>query len=64
MTTCPACKGKDVRVGWPEAIPCAGRMDYSDLVPLTCKDCGHKWHLPYLPPPTEGERWDKEEARA
>lgn len=55
MTACPSCRSEDVRVGWPE-----GRNAAGPLVPLTCKNCGHKWSEPYPSPPTEGERADKD----
>lgn len=64
--TCPACRSDDVRVGWPEdgplIQPSAQRPGGSSplLVPLACKKCGHKWHQNYSPPPTEGERADRE----
>ena len=74
MTTCPACKSKAVRVGWPEGrnlvafrepgCPISFAPNAELLVPLTCKKCGHKWSVPYLPPKTEGERRDQEKATA
>lgn len=73
MSACPGCHSEDMRVGWPESDivpPSAQKPGGANplLVPLTCKVCGYEWEeehpASYLPPPTEGERRDKEEARA
>jgi len=60
---CPVCRSEDVRVGWPIGQAEAGRFTCPLIVPVTCKKCGHEWKMNYLPPPTEGERADREEAR-
>ena len=65
---CPACRSEDVRVGWPEGQDCY--RAHSVVVPLSCKACSHTWTVRkdvYKDsgfPPTEGERADREEARA
>jgi hypothetical protein len=72
MTACPTCGSEKIRAGWPEAsmtmLVDPKRALYAKrnglLVPLTCKKCGHRWSISYLPPATEGELADKKEAEA
>jgi len=58
--TCPACKGQDVAVGFPDGQAAKGPCSLA--VPLRCKKCGHAWTVGEDPLPTLGER-DDERAR-